>query len=151
MNKYVALLQGVVVGTLFAPRTAECAKLSTRQAACACPSVMQSGTSVALDDGYGNSANYAAAGLSVTSAHALARFATSFRIDASAGGVDGPLTGLPIGSATFDSVRSGDVGYASSMVRQMPSGVSYAVLTNAPSAAGSIQRQVDEVIRAAGL
>ncbi len=115
------------------------------------PSVMQIGTNARFDDGYINTANWASVGLSASTSKALATFAANYRIDATTRRDDGPMNGLPLGGATNDGYHAGQLMFSTSVIRQLPSGVTYVALINARSPPSTLQVQMDEAITAAGL
>ena len=63
----------------------------------------------------------------------MATFAGSYMVQTSAGGnggPDGPQNGIPLAGKTNDGYHNGSAPGTATVVRQMPSGVSYAVLMN---------------------
>jgi CubicO group peptidase (beta-lactamase class C family) len=114
------------------------------------PSVFAPGTTVLATDGAVRAENWVAAGTSITTAKAMALFAASYRIP----------DGIAIAGATNNGGFTGANPGVATIVRQLPSGISYAVMLNKldennPSGDASYQaeivRQFDAAIEAAGL
>jgi CubicO group peptidase (beta-lactamase class C family) len=93
------------------------------------PSVFVSGF-VNVRDGGVNAINWVATATSLMTASALARFASAFKIDTDAFGVDGPTNGQPLAGARNDGFHGGDLPGSAALVRQLSSGITYAVLLN---------------------
>jgi CubicO group peptidase (beta-lactamase class C family) len=93
------------------------------------PSVFGSGF-VNVRDGGVNAINWVATATSLMTASALARFASAFKIDTDAFGVDGPTNGQPLAGARNDGFHGGDLPGSAALVRQLSSGITYAVLLN---------------------
>ncbi len=88
-------------------------------------SVYEPGASVPYDDGVADSANWVSVGTAATTARAMALFAGRFLI------TRGDDVGTPLAGRTNNGGHAGSLAFSLSVVRQLPSGVSYAVMTNA--------------------
>ncbi len=106
---------------------------------------------VAIDDGVINTTSWASVGLTATTSKALATFAAAYRIDATPFSNDGPLNGLPLAGAVNDGYHAGGLPYSTSVIRQLPSGVTYVVMVNITGQPQVLQQQMDAAITAAGL
>jgi N-acyl-D-amino-acid deacylase len=93
-------------------------------------SVYAPGTTVSARNGVLNAANFLAAATTAMTSKAMATFAGNFKIDTDANGVDGANNGLPLNGTTNSAYHRGDLPGTAAMLRQLPSGVSYAVLMN---------------------
>lgn len=93
------------------------------------PNVFGAGLVNARNGGV-NAINWVAAATSLMTARALARFASVFKIDTDADGVDGPTNGQPLAGASNDGFHGGDLPGSAALVRQLRSGVTYAVMMN---------------------
>lgn len=94
------------------------------------PSVYAPGTTVSARNGMMNAANFLAAATTAMTSKAMATFAGSFKIDTDSNGTDGVNNGLPLNGTTNNGFHGGDLPGTAAMLRQLPSGVSYAVLMN---------------------
>lgn len=81
-------------------------------------------------DGGVNAINWIATATSLMTARAMARFASAYKIDTNINGVDGPTNGQPLANSGNDGFHGGDLPGSASLVRQLRSGISYAVLMN---------------------
>lgn len=115
------------------------------------PSVFSPGTMVLVDDGAVNALNWVSVGSSISTSKAMAIFAGRYLIDAVVpSGVDGAKNGLPLGIYTNDGYHNGSWPFSMSILRQLPSGISYAVMANNGNTAFTlVQGQMDAVIAAA--
>lgn len=93
------------------------------------PNVFGAGLVNARDGGV-NAINWVATATSLMTARALARFASAFKIDTDANGIDGTSNGQPLLDATNNGFHGGDLPGSAALVRQLTSGISYAVLLN---------------------
>ena len=93
-------------------------------------SVYAPGTTVSARNGVLNAANFMAAATTAMTSKAMATFAGNFKIDTDANGVDGANNGLPLNGTTNSAYHRGDLPGTAAMLRQLLSGVSYAVLMN---------------------
>lgn len=114
------------------------------------PSVFFPGTMVTGNDGAVRADNWMAAGTSISTARAMALFAGRYGIP----------SGLPLAGATNNGGHTGAIPGAATLVRQLPSGASYAVMMNKldetdvpeeQSYQMQVLRQVDAAIQASGL
>lgn len=94
------------------------------------PSVYVPGTIVSARNGMLNAANFLATATTAMTSKAMATFAGSFKIDTDSNGTDGVNNGLPMNGTTNNGFHIGDLPGTAAMLRQLPSGVSYAVLMN---------------------
>lgn len=97
------------------------------------PSVYVPGTMVLAIDGALNAINWVSAAAVVSTSRAMATFAGNYMIQTSKGGnggADGPQNGIPLAGKFNDGYHNGSAPGTASIVRQLPSGVSYAVLMN---------------------
>lgn len=94
------------------------------------PSVYAPGTTVSARNGMMNTANFLAAATTTMTSKAMATFAGNFKIDTDSNGTDGVNNGLPLNGTTNNGFHDGDLPGTAAMLRQLPSGVSYAVLMN---------------------
>jgi len=94
------------------------------------PSVFAPGTMVPARDGALNADNFFAAATVITTARAMARFAGYYRIDTDSRGIDGLDNGTPLAGRRQRGSHSGALPGTATMVTQLPSGVSFAVLLN---------------------
>ncbi|MDK2126406.1 serine hydrolase domain-containing protein [Parachitinimonas caeni] len=113
------------------------------------PSVFEPGKVVSALDGAVRAENWVAVGATITTASAMAKFAGRYRIP----------DGKPLEGSNNGGFSGADPGVAT-VLRQLPSGISYAVMMNKldedhPEGEASLQmkviRQVDAAILAAGL
>lgn len=81
-------------------------------------------------DGGVNAINWVSTATSLMTARAMARFASTYKIDTDTNGVDGPNNGQPLLGVTNDGFHGGDLPGSASLVRQLRSGISYAILMN---------------------
>ena len=81
-------------------------------------------------DGGVNAINWVSTATSLMTARAMARFASAYKIDTDANGVDGQYNGKPLLGVTNDGFHGGDLPGSASLVRQLRSGISYAILMN---------------------
>ena len=93
------------------------------------PNVFGAGLVNARDGGV-NAINWVATATSLMTARALARFASAFKIDTDANGIDGASNGQPLLGTTNNGFHGGDLPGSAALVRQLTSGISYAVLLN---------------------
>ena len=93
-------------------------------------SVFFPGTTVSARDGALNATTFEAAATSITTSRAMAMFASQFKIDTDANSIDGPDNGRPLAGSTHDGFHYGDLPGTAAVVRQLSSGISYAVLMN---------------------
>ncbi len=100
-------------------------------------SVYEPGQSVAYDDGVANSVSWASVGTTATTAKAMALFAGRYLI------LPSEMSGIPSGGMTNNSGHWGSLAFSLSVVRQLPTGVSYAVMANAET--GSHQQLSDSM------
>lgn len=123
------------------------------------PSVFAPGTTVSARDGILNAVNFQAAATTLTTARAMAVFAANFVIDTDANGIDGPDNGRRLAGASRDGFHYGDLPGTAAVVRQLNSGVSYAVLMNKNDKfeggcirdyPRSVRTGIDDAIAAAG-
>ncbi|NHZ34218.1 serine hydrolase domain-containing protein [Massilia rubra] len=114
------------------------------------PSVFVPGTTVLALDGAIRADNWFATGSTITTARAMALFAAHYRIP----------DGVPLAGAKNNGGFSGADPGVATVLRQLPSGVSYAVMMNKldeahPSGEASYQmqalRRIEEVLTEAGL
>ncbi|CUI03824.1 serine hydrolase domain-containing protein [Massilia antarctica] len=108
------------------------------------PSVFVPGATVLAFDGAVRIENWVAAGATVTTAKAMTLFAAHYRIP----------DGVPLAGATNNAGFSGADPGVATVLRQLPSGVSYAVMMNKldesnPSGGASYQVRIVERIEAA--
>lgn len=108
------------------------------------PSVFVPGTTVLALDGAVRAENWAAAGLTITTARAMTLFAARYRIP----------DGVPLAGATSNGGFTGADPGVATVMRQLPSGISYTVMMNKldesnPSGDASYQQQVLRRIEAA--
>lgn len=94
-------------------------------------------------DGGVNAINWVATATSLMTARALARFASAFKIDTDANGVDGPNNGQPLAGARHDGFHGGDLPGSAALIRQLNSGISYGVLLNRNDKFEGSGRRVD--------
>lgn len=122
-------------------------------------SVYAPGTTVSARDGALNAATFQAAATSIATARAMALFASHYKIDTDADSIDGPENGRPLSGGTHTGLHYGDLPGTAAVVRQLGSGISYAVLMNknAKFETGcprdyprAVQDGVDDAITAAG-
>jgi len=121
------------------------------------PSVFVPGTTVIVTNGAINAPNWVAASTAITTSKAMATFAGSYLIQTN-NGVDMDQDGQPLNGKTNNGYHYGNYPGTTSIVRQLPSGVSYAVLMNKSNeAAGqpgyqqALMGSLDSAIAAAGL
>jgi CubicO group peptidase (beta-lactamase class C family) len=120
------------------------------------PSLYQPGKTVSAIDGTLNGSNWVAAVSSLTTARALALFAGRYALRTSASGVDMAGNGLPLAGQTHDGFHYGEVPGTTSIIRQLASGSSYAVLMNKAEEQAddsyhvALAAQLDAVLAAAG-
>jgi CubicO group peptidase (beta-lactamase class C family) len=116
------------------------------------PSVYAPGTTVQLNDGFIRASNWVSVGFAVTTSRALALFSGTYQIwgnDASESPSD--RTGTPL-AAPLDQFAVGEWCGTQALLRQRPSGVSYAVLMNKSSPdsdsmyAGTVKAALDKVL-----
>lgn len=81
-------------------------------------------------DGGVNAINWVSTATSLMTARAMARFASAYKIDTDTNGVDGQFNGQPLLGATNDGFHGGDLPGSASLVRQLRSGISYAIIMN---------------------
>ena len=108
------------------------------------PSVFVPGTTVLALDGAMRADNWVAAGSTIATAKAMALFAAHYRIP----------DGVPLAGATNNGGFSGADPGVATVLRQLPSGISYAVMMNKldesnPSGDASYQLQILKRIEAA--
>lgn len=108
------------------------------------PSVFAPGTTVLALDGAMRAENWVAAGATIATAKAMALFAAHYRIP----------DGVPLAGATNNGGFSGADPGVATVLRQLPSGISYAVMMNKldesnPSGDASYQLQILKRIEAA--
>jgi CubicO group peptidase (beta-lactamase class C family) len=77
-----------------------------------------------------NAINWVSTATSLMTARAMARFASAYKIDTDANGVDGPFNGQPLSGTTNDGFHGGDLPGSAALLRQLRSGISYAILMN---------------------
>lgn len=94
-----------------------------------CPSVFANRMALCSEEG-ADLKNWVAPGGIITTARAMALFAQDYRLPPDYGSGYGVI-GEPLGSATYSGSHGGSGPGTSTMVRQLPSGVSYAVFLNA--------------------
>jgi CubicO group peptidase (beta-lactamase class C family) len=94
------------------------------------PSVYVPGTTVSARNGALNAANFLATATTAMTSKAMATFAGYFKIDTDDNGVDGANNGQPLNGTTNTAHHVGDLPGTAAMLRQLSSGVSYAVLMN---------------------
>ncbi|MCV2354840.1 beta-lactamase family protein [Paucibacter sp. B2R-40] len=120
------------------------------------PSIYQPGKTVSAQDGTLNGSNWVAAVSSLTTARALALFASRYTLQTSASGVDMAGNGLPLAGQTHDGFHFGELPGTTSIIRQLPSGSSYAVLMNKAEEQASdsyhvaLMAQIDAALAASG-
>ncbi|PRC92140.1 serine hydrolase domain-containing protein [Solimicrobium silvestre] len=121
------------------------------------PSIFAPGTTVICTNGAINTLNWVSATTSITTSKAMATFAGSYLIQTNADGTDEAQDGIPLAGKTNDGFHFGNYPGTSAIIRQLPSGVSYAVLMNKSNETGSVGYQgslmtsIDAAIAAAGL
>jgi CubicO group peptidase (beta-lactamase class C family) len=108
------------------------------------PSVFVPGTTVLALDGAVRAENWAAAGATIATAKAMTLFAAHYRIP----------DGVPLAGARNNGGFSGADPGVATLLRQLPSGISYTVMMNKldennPSGAASYQLQILQRIEAA--
>ncbi|MES2297031.1 MAG: serine hydrolase domain-containing protein [Pseudomonadota bacterium] len=106
------------------------------------PSAFNPGKSaLAMDEG-ALMENWTAGAGTLASAHAMALFAANYRLP----------DGVPLAGSHNDGAKNGDVPGASTVMRQLPSGVSYALFINANGSfsdeQGPFLKQIDAAIAA---
>lgn len=94
-----------------------------------CPSVFSNGQDALCSEEGADLRNWLAAGGTIATARAMALVAQTYRLPLDfEAGYD--VIGQPLLSATYNAGHDGDLPGSSTLVRQMPSGVSYAVFLN---------------------
>ncbi len=94
------------------------------------PSVFAPGTMVPARNGALNAENFFAAATVITTSRTMARFAGHYRIDTDSRGIDGPENGTPLSGIRKYGSHNGALPGTATVVTQLPSGVSFAVLLN---------------------
>jgi N-acyl-D-amino-acid deacylase len=120
------------------------------------PSLFVPGTTVIVTNGAINAPNWVSATTAITTSKAMAAFAANYLIKTNAG-VDMAQNGQPLNGTTNSGYHFGNYPGTSSIVRQLPSGVSYAVLMNKsnetagqPGYQPALMNSLDSAIAAAG-
>lgn len=121
------------------------------------PSLFVPGTTVIVTNGAINAPNWVAATTAITTSKAMASFAANYLIDTDGSGVDQGSNGIPLNGKTHTSYHFGNYPGTSAIVRQLSSGLSYAVLMNKSDESGGpgyqpeLMRRLDAAMAAAGL
>jgi CubicO group peptidase (beta-lactamase class C family) len=119
------------------------------------PSIFVPGTTALVTDGCINSPTWVSVATAVTTSKALATFAAN-RLISTDQDVDQVGEGVPLNGIHSDGYHSGNLPGVSSIIRQLPSGTSYAVLINKRDEASpglfaqSMMNSIDAAISAAG-
>lgn len=120
------------------------------------PSIYQPGKTVSAIDGTLNGSTWVSAVSSLTTARALALFASRYALQTNASGVDMAGNGLPLAGKAQDGFHFGELPGTTSIIRQRASGSCYAVLMNKAEEQASdsyhvaLMAQIDAALAAAG-
>ncbi len=120
------------------------------------PNLFAPGTTVIVTNGAINAPNWVSATTAITTSKTMATFAGSYLIKTDSNGTDQAGDGMPLAGTTNNGFHFGNYPGTSALIRQLPSGTSYAVLMNkneenntAPYEA-AVMASIDAAIAAAG-
>jgi CubicO group peptidase (beta-lactamase class C family) len=120
------------------------------------PDLFDPGTTVLVTNGAINAPNWVSATTAVTTTKTMATIAGNFFIKTDSNGTDQAGDGTPLAGATNDGFHFGNYPGTSALIRQLPSGTSYAVLMNKNNDGGAVPYEsavmisIDAAISASG-
>jgi CubicO group peptidase (beta-lactamase class C family) len=121
------------------------------------PNLFVPGSSVIVTNGAINAPNWVSATTTITTTKTMATFAGSYLIKADGNGTDQAGDGMPLAGTTNSGFHNGNYPGTSALIRQLPSGASYAVLMNKNNDGGAVDYEaavmasIDAAIAAAGM